>query len=45
MVWQKPGTKNQGIGLFLQVMGAPDAFNQSNLFVEAGMNWKGPFEG
>jgi porin len=45
MVWQKPGTKNQGIGLFLQVMGAPDAFNQSNLFVEAGMNWIGPFEG
>jgi porin len=46
MIWTKPGTKNkQGIGVFLQVMGAPDQFNVSNLFVEAGMNWMGPFEG
>jgi porin len=43
MVWKKPGSKDEGIGLFLQVMGAPDAFNVSNLFVEAGANWKGPF--
>jgi porin len=45
MVWQKPGAKDQGIGVFLQVMGAPAAFNQSNLFVEGGMNWMGPFQG
>jgi porin len=45
MVWKKPGTKDQGIGLFLQVMGAPDTFNVSNLFIEGGMNWKGLFEG
>jgi porin len=45
MVWQEPDTKGQGIGVFLQVMGAPDAFNQSNLFIEGGMNWMGPFGG
>ena len=45
MVWKKPGGKDEGIGLFLQVMGAPDEFNVSNLFVEAGANWKGPFAG
>ena len=45
MIWKKPGTKKQGIGVFLQVMGAPDESNESNLFVEAGMNWMGPFKG
>ncbi|MDB5399323.1 MAG: Porin [Rhodopila sp.] len=45
MVWKKPGSKNQGIGVFLQIMGAPGQFNVSNLFVEAGLNWIGPFEG
>lgn len=45
MVWKKPGSKDQGIGVFLQVMGAPSAFNLSNVFVEGGMNWKGPFDG
>jgi porin len=44
-VWKKPGTKDQGIGMFFQVMGAPDTFNVSNLFIEGGLNWKGPFEG
>jgi porin len=45
MVWRKPGSKDQGVGLFLQVMGAPDSFNLSNLFIETGINWKGPFAG
>jgi porin len=45
MIWQKPGTKDQGIGAFLLVMGAPDRFNQSNLFIEGGINWMAPFEG
>jgi porin len=44
-VWKKPGSKQQGIGVFLQVMGAPAQFNMSNLFIEAGMNWLGPFAG
>jgi porin len=45
MIWQKPGNKKQGIGVFLQVMGAPGQFNVSNLFIEAGLNWMAPFEG
>lgn len=45
MVWRRPGTGDQGIGVFLQVMGAPGDFNVSNLFVEGGINWKGPFPG
>jgi porin len=45
MVWQKPGAKGQGIGVFLQVMGGPGAYTVSNLFVEGGMNWTGPFRG
>ena len=43
MVWRRPGTKDQGIGLFLEVMGAPAAYNVSDLSVEAGLNWKAPF--
>jgi porin len=43
MIWQQPGSKDLGVGVFLQVMGAPAEFNMSNLFVETGMNWKGPF--
>lgn len=45
MVWKKAGTKGQGIGVFLQVMGGPSQFNLSNLYIEAGMNWLGPFPG
>jgi porin len=45
MIWNKPGSKQQGIGVFLQVMGAPAQDNVSNLFIEAGMNWLGPFAG
>jgi porin len=45
MIWQKPGAKGQGVGVFLQVMGGPGAYNLSNLFVEGGLNWIGPFQG
>jgi porin len=45
MVWRRSGTKDQGISLFLQVMGAPGDRNLSNLFIEAGLNWKAPFAG
>lgn len=45
MVWRKPGNAKQGVGVFLQVMGAPAAFNTSNLFVEAGLNWSAPLDG
>lgn len=45
LVWRKPGMKDQGIGAFLQVMGASGDNTLSNLFIEAGLNWTGPFEG
>jgi porin len=45
MVWRRSGTKDQGIALFVQIMGAPADRNLSNLFVEAGLNWKAPFAG
>ena len=43
MVWRRDGTKDQGIGVFLQVMGGPSDRNISNLCVEGGMNWRAPF--
>ena len=45
MVWKEPGSKDGGIGLFLLAMGAPQSYNLSNLYIEGGMNWKGPFHG
>ncbi|WP_158930963.1 carbohydrate porin [Acidisphaera sp. S103] len=45
MIWRKPGSKQSGVGVFLQVMGAPNQFNLSNLFVEGGLNWMAPFAG
>ncbi len=45
MIWRRAGTKDQGIALFLQVMGAPDDRNLSDLFIEAGGTWKAPFAG
>ena len=45
MLWNKPNTEAQGIGVFLQVMHGPDDRNLTDLFIEAGINWKGPFPG
>ena len=45
MVWKNPGASKQGLGVFLQVMGAPAEFNMSNLFVETGLNLTAPFAG
>jgi porin len=42
-VWHRAGTKDQGIGLFLQVQAAPSDRNLSNLFVDGGVNWNAPF--
>jgi porin len=44
-IWRKDGKNDHSVALFLQVMGAPDDRNLSNLFVEAGMNWKAPITG
>jgi porin len=43
MVWQRPEAKDQGIGVFLQVMAGPSDRNLSNLFIEGGMNFLAPF--
>jgi porin len=46
MVWRpKDACGDCGPGVFAQVMGAPSQFNLSNLFIEAGLNWKGVFKG
>jgi porin len=45
MLWHKPMTEGQGIGVFLQIMHAPDDRNLSDLFIEGGLDWKGPFPG
>ncbi len=42
MLWHKPKTEAQGIGVFFQVMGAPEDRNVSSLFIDGGLNWKGP---
>lgn len=43
MLWHKPKTEGQGIGVFLQVMHGPEDRNINDLWIEAGVNWKGPF--
>lgn len=43
-VWQNPVSKDRGVGVFLQIMGAPSDRNLVDLFVEGGMNWWGPFD-
>jgi porin len=44
MVWQQPGTDDDGIGVFAMVMAGPANRNLSNLYAEMGMNWRGPFK-
>jgi porin len=44
-LWSKPNTEAQGIGVFLQIMRAPDDRNLSDLFIEGGVTWKGPLPG
>ncbi len=45
VLWHKPNTEAQGIGVFFQVMHAPEDRNVSSLFVDGGVNWKGPIPG
>jgi porin len=44
-IWRQPNTAAQGISLFLQVMHAPGDRNPSDLFIDGGLNWKGPVPG
>ena len=43
ILWRRDGTKDQGLGAFLQVEVGPSDRNLADLFVEAGFNWVGPF--
>ena len=43
-IWTNPQSKDRGVGVFAQVMGSPGGRNVSNLFIETGMNWYGPFD-
>ncbi|PPQ35360.1 hypothetical protein CCS01_07690 [Rhodopila globiformis] len=45
LVRRNPGSKDKGIGVFLQVKGAPGNCNLSNLFIEGGLNWTAPLSG
>jgi porin len=42
-VWRRPGTSDQGIGVFLEAIAGPSDRNLSNLSFVAGANWRGPF--
>ncbi|WP_250265655.1 carbohydrate porin [Rhodovastum atsumiense] len=41
MVWRKPGTKDQGIGVFGRITGTTNDRNPVNFFMNVGVTWKG----
>ena len=41
MIWKKPNTEAQGVGLFVRVMQAPQDRNLADLYVGGGISWKG----
>ena len=45
MVWRKPGTKDQGIGVFARVTGAATTAIWSTRLVNVGVTWKGIIPG
>ena len=45
LVWRKAGAKDGGMGVFVRVMGAPGDRNLVNFYADAGVTYKGPFEG
>jgi porin len=42
MVWKRPNTEAQGLGLFLRLMQAPADRNLTDFYVGGGLTWKGP---
>ncbi|MDB5534942.1 MAG: Porin [Hyphomicrobiales bacterium] len=42
MLWQRPGTRDQGIGVFALLMGAPSDRNLVSLYAEWGVTFKAP---
>ncbi len=45
LLWREAGTKDQGIGAFLRVMGAPGDRNLVDFYADAGLTWKGAIPG
>ena len=45
MIWRPAGSKDRGLGVFGLVMTAPDDRNFTSVYIEAGLNWTGPFPG
>jgi porin len=44
MVWRKPhGASDQGVGVFARLIVAPETRPILSLYVDGGINWKGPF--
>ena len=41
VVWQRPGAKDQAIGVFARVMGSPGDRNLISVYVDAGLTFKG----
>ncbi|GGF68487.1 porin [Azorhizobium oxalatiphilum] len=45
MLYRKPGTKDQGIGVFGRITAAPGAQNQIGFYADGGVNFKGMVPG
>ncbi|MDB5362281.1 MAG: Porin [Rhodospirillales bacterium] len=45
MLWRRPDTDDQGLSVFIRAMGAPADRNVTDLYVDGGFSFKGPFEG
>ena len=41
LLFREPGTKDQGLGAFVRVMGAPGDRNLVNFYLDAGLTYKG----
>ena len=44
LIWRRPGTEDQGLGLWALAMASPNDRNLIDLYVEGGMTFKGLFE-
>ena len=45
LVYRPAGTKDEGIGVFVRIMGAPGDRNLINVYADAGVTWKGLIPG
>ena len=45
LVWREPGTRDQGLGLFLRVSASPSDASPLSFYADGGITYKGPFAG